>query len=122
MIEVIGSILLLASILTGEASGCTVEAKVDVAYVVIHREDAGIKGGWAAIADVPSSEDVAIAFMVYSAVLGNNTDPVFRDRYPHTLYAISEEDMRSGKLYWLNGKEPTVWHTCDTGSHEEILF
>lgn len=123
MVELISSIILLASILTGEASGCTVEARVDVAWVVIHRNEAGIEGGWAAIAEVPSIDDVAIAIAVYNVYRGNQpAAPWLADRHPQTLYAISEADMNSGKLYWLDDKEPAVWHQCDKGSHEVILF
>lgn len=122
MVELMSSIILLASILTGEASGCTVEARVDVAWVVLHREGAGIEGGWAAIAESPNVEDLAIAIAVYSAHLGYRSELWLVDRYPNTLYAISEADMRSGKLYWLKGREPTAWHRCDNNSHEVILF
>lgn len=108
----------MASIITGEASGCSVQAKEDLAWVIVHRDDAGIEGGWAAIAE-PTSEDMLIAIAVYARKLGDESSKAL-DRYPETLFAVSQDDLNSGKLYWLVGRDPYVYHKCN--GHEVILF
>ena len=116
------SVAVLAGILTGEASGCSLEARVDTAWVAIHRVDAGIVGGWAAIAPDPDTQAVTIARGLLRARGMGRSSQRLRDRHPETLYAVSRADIESGKLWWLRGRRPAATHVCSGGTHEVILF
>lgn len=101
----------LASMLAGEAPGCPVQAKIDLAYVAIHREQELGTDGWFALA--PASQlAVRVAGLVLALDAAGNR--AF-DRFPSSYYAISSDDAESGKLWWLADQEPLVTWECGGG-------
>lgn len=101
----------LASMLAGEAPGCDVQAKIDLAYVAVHRYTELNTSGWYGFDD-PSMVDVRVAGLVLA---GEAVGLTAFDRFPNSYYALSTDDVENGRLPWLVGDEPLVSHACGGG-------
>ncbi len=97
--------------LAGEAPGCDVQAKIDLAYVAVHRYPELNTSGWFAL-DEASDVDVRVAGLVLA---GEAVGLTAFDRFPDSYYAISDADVEQDRLPWLAGQEPLVRHQCGGG-------
>ena len=84
------ALLAAARIISGEAPGCPVEAKIAVANVMQNRAAAGITGGWYGDRE-PAAADVAVAWLAETGDLPNVAGDA--------LYAIGPGDK--ARMPWL---------------------
>ncbi len=88
MWQTLAAVLILASVIAGEAPGCPFEAKLAVAHVYHNRIEQGIEGGWFGKA-LPTPDDLDAARYYWM-----HPDPT-----DGALYLIGPGDRE--KMPWL---------------------
>ena len=95
------ALLAAARIISGEAPGCPVEAKIAVANVMQNRAAAGITGGWYGDRQ-PAAADLAVAWLAEKDALPQLAGDA--------LYAIGPGDK--ARMPWLKDAEALRSFQC----------